>query len=475
MTGGPEENLAELEGKLFEIPEAKFVQLVGFLEKNLERGGDTTPLRLLLAKMRPRMVQVRPPRRNTVKRQLCRPFEELLYNTKSLVPVDGRVPRIAIEAIYRLFEEESDKTDLAAMELELSGLSIDDPLCDAIGSKIWAEGAVNLRSLMVRSQRDSLSKRDLIDKLKGEHIYKALADVVDILEIADIVQSMRKQLPPRPIQTLSSGVIKIIGDHMEKAIRFAPKKAETLLLVAMGCLEKPWEIMEALEKLALDSKKPVDPALAALAVRALVTGAEQRLETMRLDLEGGDYKPDSETLARQIADLAKTMLGAKSAVQSSGQGKGLDRQLDRARRSLRDMVTVNILNGADQSILSSLMATGSDAFVASANGIGSWDEPPDEQKLREAEQRAIARRLCARYAEELGLGGEAEEKLSVLKEQLAGLTSNMIESMHGRFLSTKQRGSAEANLYASVRVVELLAGPDVANDLRLRGVAALEV
>jgi hypothetical protein len=276
---GAEENLNELEGKLFEIPEAKFVQLVTFLEKNLERGGDTTPLRLLLSKMRPRMVQVRPPRRNTVKRQLCRPFEELLYNTKSLVPVDGRIPRNAIEPIYRVYEEETDKDQIAAMEQELAGLPVDDPRCEPIASKVWAYGAVNLRSLMVRSQRDTVSKRDLIDKLRGEHIFKALGDVVDILEIADIVQSMRKQLPPRPIQTLSTGVVKIIGEHMDKAIKFAPKKAETLLLVAMGCLEKPWEIMEALEKLALEQKKTIDPALSALAVRALVTGAEQRLET----------------------------------------------------------------------------------------------------------------------------------------------------------------------------------------------------
>lgn len=471
MTGA-EENLAELEGKLFEIPEAKFVQLVQFLEKNLERGGDTTPLRLLLSKMRPRIVQVRPPRRNTVKRQLCRPFEELLYNTKSLVPVEGRIPRTAIDAVYNLYEEEGDKGQIAAIEQDLVVLPVDDPRCDAIASKIWAQGAVNLRSLMVRSARDSVSKRDLIDKLKGEHIYKALSEIVEILEIADIVQSMRRQLPPRPIQTVSTGVIKVIGEHMDKATKFAPRKAETLLLVAMACLERPWEIMEALEKLALEQKKIVDPALSALAVRALVTGAEQQLETMRLDLDGNEFKPDSEFLARQVADLAKTMLGAKSAVQSSGQGKGLDRQLERARRSLRDMVHVNILNGADKSILANVMAGGS--FVTGATGLGGWDQPPDEAKLKEAEQRAIALRLCVRYAEELGLGGEAEEKLSALQEQLTGLTGGMIESLHGRYMSSKQRGSVEAHLFASVRLVELLAGPDVANDLRLKGIASLE-
>lgn len=283
---------------------------------------------------------------------------------------------------------------------------------------------------------------------------------------------MRRQLPPRPIQTVSTGVIKVIGEHMDKATKFAPRKAETLLLVAMACLERPWEIMEALEKLALEQKKIVDPALSALAVRALVTGAEQQLETMRLDLDGNEFKPDSEFLARQVADLAKTMLGAKSAVQSSGQGKGLDRQLERARRSLRDMVHVNILNGADKSILANVMAGGS--FVTGATGLGGWDQPPDEAKLKEAEQRAIALRLCVRYAEELGLGGEAEEKLSALQEQLTGLTGGMIESLHGRYMSSKQRGSVEAHLFASVRLVELLAGPDVANDLRLKGIASLE-
>ena len=325
---------------------------------------------------------------------------------------------------------------------------------------------------MVRSQRDKVSKHDLIDRLRGEHIFKALGDIVDILEIADIVQSMRKRLPSRPIQTLSTGVVKTIGEHIDKAIKFAPKKAETLLLVAMGFLEKPWEIMEALEKLAHESKKVVDPALAALATRALVTGAEHRLESMRVDLEGGDYKPDSETLTRQIADLAKTMLGAKAVMQSSGQGKGLDRQLDRARRSLRDLVHIKILNGADKSILASVMD--GDSFASGANGLGGWEEPPDEAKLREAEQRAIALRLCVRYAEELGLGGEAEQTLSSLQAKLTGLTGARIESMHGRFLSHKQRGSVEANMFASVRLVELLAGPDVANDLRLKGIAAFE-
>ncbi len=50
----------------------------------------------------------------------------------------------------------------------------------------------------------------------------------------------------------------------------------------------------------------------------------------------------------------------------------------------------------------------------------------------------------------------------------------MIESLHGRYMSSKQRGSVEAHLFASVRLVELLAGPDVANDLRFKGIASLE-
>jgi len=467
-----EENLAELEGKLFEIPESKFLQLVNFLEQSLGRGKDTTPLRLLLSKMRPRMVQVRPPRRNTVRRQFCRPFEDLLYSTKSMVPVEGRLPRTAIDPIFALFEADFGKDRLTACESELANLPVDDARCEAIASRIWGEAAMSLRSALVASQRDSISKRDLIDKLRGEHVYRALGDIVEILEIADIVQSLRKKLPPRPIQALSGSIVKTIGEHLDRAIKFAPRKGEILMLVAMGCLERPWEIIEALEKLALESKKVVDPVLSALAVRALVSGAEQRLESMRQDIADGDT-PDSETLARQIADLAKTMLGAKGAMQSTGQGRGLDRQLERARKSLKDMVQTNILNGADSTILTNLMSTEAGAFSSGDGGEGSWDNPPDETKLKEAEQRAIALRLCVRYAEELGLGGEAEEKIASLKSSVTARADDMIDSISGRYLSHNQRKAAESNLYASVRLIELLAGPDAANDLRLRGIAIL--
>jgi hypothetical protein len=229
-----EDEFADLESKLFEIPEAKFVQLVKFLEDRLEKSGESVPLRMLLEKMRPRMAQVRPHRRNTTQRQLCRPFEELLFNTRSQIQVEGRIPRAAVEPIYGLFEDDVDKAQIAAWNGELAELPIEDAKSDVIGSKVWAQGAFSLRSVLVTSQRDRTSRGELLQRLGGEHVFKALNDVVEILEIADIVQSMRRQLPARPIQTVSTAVTKVIGEHMDRATKFAPRKAEILLLVA------PW-------------------------------------------------------------------------------------------------------------------------------------------------------------------------------------------------------------------------------------------
>ena len=203
-----------------------------------------------------------------------------------------------------------------------------------------------------------------------------------------------------------------------------------------------------------------------------MTGAEQRLETIRIELEEGQYKADAETLARQIVDLAKTILGAKAAMQASGQGKGLDRQLERARRALRDLVNINILNGADQAIMANLMGGGG-SFVLGAGG--GWDVAPDEVKLKEAEQRAIALRLCSRHAEELGLGGEAEQKVQSLQALVKSRADDVLDNMGGRYMNGQQRLAVEANLYASVRLVELLGGPDGANDLRLKGLSILNM
>jgi hypothetical protein len=134
-------NLDALEGQLFEIPPAKFIQLVAMLEARLEKTTDPLSVLMILAKVRPRMVMLRPPRRPSLKRLFCRPFEDLLYSTKSKETVLGKLPRSAIEPIWRLLNQDGDRELLTELSGELTSAGADANQASATGISLWYHAA----------------------------------------------------------------------------------------------------------------------------------------------------------------------------------------------------------------------------------------------------------------------------------------------------------------------------------------------
>ena len=85
----------------------------------------------------------------------------------------------------------------------------------------------------------------------------------------------------------------------------------------------------------------------------------------------------------------------------------------------------------------------------------------------------IALRLCAQYAEELGLAGQVEVKLEQLRDSMEERAGQLLEHVRRGGLAAGQRATAEANLYCTVRLLELVAGSDRADHLRREGLDAL--
>jgi hypothetical protein len=72
-------------------------------------------------------------------------------------------------------------------------------------------------------------------------------------------------------------------------------------------------------------------------------------------------------------------------------------------------------------------------------------------------------RLAERYAEDIGLGGEVEQSLAKITEGLNQRADRLLGSLN----------IAEANLNGTVRLLELVAGPESTDDLRKRGIRLL--
>jgi len=78
--------------------------------------------------------------------------------------------------------------------------------------------------------------------------------------------------------------------------------------------------------------------------------------------------------------------------------------------------------------------------------------------------------VAERYAEDIGLGGEVEQRLAKITEGLNQRADRLLGSLN----IVKNRNRAEANLNGTARLLELVAGPELADDLRKRGLRLLD-
>ncbi len=99
------------------------------------------------------------------------------------------------------------------------------------------------------------------------------------------------------------------------------------------------------------------------------------------------------------------------------------------------------------------------------------DDPEAEQALLEQMQdRIVSLRVAERYAEDIGLGGEVEQRLSAIETGLNKPADRLLENLN----VGSERSRAEANLNGTVRLLELVVGPESADELRVKGLKLLE-
>src|SRR5258708_17298281 len=244
------------------------------------RPADPLSVLMILSKVRPRMVMLRPPRRPSLKRLFCRPFEDLLYSTKSKENVLGKLPRSAIEPIWRLLSQDGDRELLSELAGELTSAGADANQASATGISLWHHAAEVLRTAVERAKASTTSAKELIHRVRGEHIYQALQDVVEMLEMAEDVETLHAVLPPKPIQDLNRDAIEALKGALDRVGTSSSRKPELLLFVLMARMEKPWEISEVIEKLGGPGS---GKQISALAAAALVANTEEQLTSIRED------------------------------------------------------------------------------------------------------------------------------------------------------------------------------------------------
>lgn len=457
--------LDALQEHLFRIPEKEFKALVLELEQRRLDEARARKISLIMRFLRPRLAILKPFRRMTLLRLMCTPFEDILYNPGSPRKAIGKIPRSAIKSVWDLLTEHVDKDRLRGFEERLAAMAMEEQTPEVmreIGQEFWPFCAYAFRGIIVVAEGSTRLRRELIDKMGDDHHFASLKEVVSMLEVADAIMTLRENLSRGPIDIVSNKDLDAIIAAFTAVNAKGPQYQECVIYVILARLADMASITDVFQRIDDAGAGSVITQVSDTAAHAMVSQIEDHIKDMDDDIA---IAPDRETLARQAGSYVSTLAGAAKAIGQTG-SRQQSRRVGQVRGELADKVRISVLQEGDAStagLLASLLS-------ASFSDFENEDDVASQDMLEKMQDRIVSLRVAERYADDIGLGGEVEERLTAIESGL----SKRAEKLLGTLNIGSDRTRAETNLNETVRLLELVAGPESADDLRLRGLKLLD-
>lgn len=447
------EALRRMRQQLIEAPEDKFIEVV----RVLEQAGDRPEVRQTIQSIRPRLAQLRPKRRMTLKRIFCDPFEDML---EARLPQDapvGAIPRRFIDPVWREVSKRADTRHMTPLEQAVKHLDSDDHAArHALGCRLWYASTQALQKLLEEAPA-----------ALGLETLNAARDILQFVEIGHQIASLKNALPNKPIPSLDAEDVKLIEAAVQETARLSPAKPFYLLLTVASRMRRPADLLAAMQDMdfgkARREKPSVFASLAGMMVDAL-EGVGQRL-----DNEGAAQETPPADPAAAVA-VAERLVESLEAAQSLLTGVGdvrYDERLKKVRAAVQDMVRRDVLAPAKAQIAPALPAP---------PPSGAPLAPPDDAKQESAEGCARAMRRCERFAGALALAPDVAQTLNEISRNVEREVAQWAAKLQERGAGGGEEDEEAAILSLSyaVRILELTAGASRADALFQSALSALQ-
>lgn len=448
--------LPTLEHRLLAIPDDKFLEVL----RLLERVNDHPDVRQTFANIRPRLVQMRPERRPTLKRVLCMPFEDVLENFGGADVPLGRIERRAIDPMWGVIEDCADRHALDQLDRQVQEVAPGDHngLLN-IGRRLWPLAAQTLRAVM----ESDASRHVLWRRLHGdEDLRRQVIDAAVFLDIGLAIEALKSDLSPKPLPELADRHVVLIEQAAQAVARQNVAAVYSLLLVAAARLAAPADLLRVLNDLDLGKARRDQPVIFAQLSGLVVSNLEER--TARLEPKAGTSSTATASPEATMA-MAERLIASvttTNAVMDLLNEPIYRERLDAVKASVGAMVTGSVLDTASDGILSAIpVPTPGAAPVV------------DEAAQAAAEDHARALRRCEGLADALGLRHAVSDTLKRMGQGVTVRAQALLKDYPQTMGDADAAGSAELNLFYALRLLELVAGPAKADPLRLAILSAI--
>lgn len=458
MSGAAE----KLQQFLLHLPDKELRTLAAKIE--LDRGENKfgIPHDAIMSLLRPRLAEIRAPRIFTPQRILCLPFEDMLDFRDPDPKQTGKIARASIMPMWNLLLEHcSDQWEPVADAFVRAQKKDDEVGKQAAASQLWAIAAKFLKEWDAGLGTDPGEIRSAAKKIGGTRRLEDIREMASVLSIADIVESLKEQLPRKPILNFTPEQVTIVKRHYDQVSAEMQGHEVFLLLALIGRLLQPFPILKVFRALSrkLDDTLTANTDLG-IAGDIVITALERDADAVA---EAADAPEATETdVIAKARRFAAAFKGITADIGIRRDGEWGQRMYG-CRGKVSAAVENLVLSTAQEVILDMLPGRG--------GGNPNFTTFPDEMKFELSERRARALGEASRIAEQIGLQSACQSKVNQLRRDLETYGAKIIERLPKVGLEHKQEASA--HLATTVRLVELITNSDTADLLRRRGNAAL--
>jgi hypothetical protein len=451
--------LRQIQRKLIDAPENKFIEVV----RVLEQAGDRPEVRRTIESIRPRLTQVRPARRMTLKRLFCDPFEDMLEARAGRDGAAVAIPRVHIDAVWRETAARADPRHMEPLEQAVGGLDSND--ADGrhtLGCRLWYACAQALGKLTAEAPASM-----------GAEALATARDIQQYVEIGHQIATLKNSLPPRPIPALEPAHIRLIEAAVQEAARLAPGKPYYLLLTVASRMRRPADLLAALQDMDFGKAKREKPMIFGKLAGVMVDALEGA--GVQLGAEDGGAETADPVAAVALAERLVESLDAAQSLLSGVGDLQYEGRLKKVRQAVQAMVRRDVLDPARSQIVVALPPP-------PAAGGGPL-APPDDAAQETAEARACALRRCERFAGGLALAPDVAATLAEISRNVEKDVARWCAALEKRRNGASEDGgqdipaedleTATLSLSYAVRLMELVAGSSRAEALFTGGMAAL--
>lgn len=459
-------------GQLFEsLSSSEIARFTRAIESDRADPKLPLPHETILQILRPRLASLKPERYPTPMRQFCDPFEDLLTsgepNDKSV-----RISRTSLIPIWNVVVEAGGPDFQQAMKnIEMAAATRDTAKLAIAERTLWRLGARTIEQQIAESQDGVKQERALATRLGSRVHMTALTEIGQILTVGEEIAQFRERFPSAPIRVLDANDVKWLRDLFMSISKTKPGFEPMFLLAVLSRLLRPSELFKLIRVLSSKADDRTIENTNLAETGDLIIGL--LAETVTEIEQGVGTGKDEAHILSLARWYASEFVRITREFKIRKDGRWGEKLLDTRRRVSRALADT-MFGATPERVIDALPKL--EAAQGPGSGRGGLAPPIftqefDDEKVLAAEKSAEAIAETARISDVLAAQSSAAKAVVELRKKLNQIGRAGIDSM--RRLTPEEIPNAQRNLMATVRLLEIVDGPDDADVLRRRGMNAL--